>query len=629
MKFFVAFFFNITFFVSIVWAQKPFKLSEIDQHTNLNANMSFYVDSKNSDSIKTLSDKVFIALKKANFGISKDAVWGRVEIVNDTLKQQKIVLFNPLASMDEIDVYVYKNGVEAGRYALGDTRALKNNPLQYRLSGISLEINSDETYIVFARNYHPSGINIVEWQIRKQSDFMPFVFREMLFWGVFAGMIMALIVYNIGLFFALKERFFAFYSLLALMSVLFQLSINGLAYMFQIRLDVGQSAVYGLMFGIFSLLFGLSFFSRITLEHSKFTRIAYAIAVLAAIWVVLMVLRYPSVTILAKGAQIVGLLTLTFAFVIAILGLYHRYEGARYFFAGQVSIFLAYFYQIIVRAGLIDAIFTSSYVVAVCSFFDILLISVAISQKIKKIETDRQNNAKMITIQSRFAVMGKTAANILHQWRQPITHIGTIAMLIESVIRDGKDPTAEKLRSVIPKLHSTIDFMTQTVLELNELYKSDSDYNCFEIKTEVSHILEMLQEKINYFNISIEMQIDERITVVQYKNVFLNVLMSIIDNALDILTTNNVQNGTVHIAGFEKNGVIVIEIADNAGGIRIRPLEAVFDPFVSSKENSSGLGLPIAKMMVEQKLGGTISVQNRNNGALFRITFPRKVLKSQ
>lgn len=224
--------------------------------------------------------------------------------------------------------------------------------------------------------------------------------------------------------------------------------------------------------------------------------------------------------------------------------------------------------------------------------------------------------------------MGKTAANILHQWRQPITHVGTIAMYIESVIRDGKDTTAEKLRSVVPKLHSTIDFMTQTVLEMNEFYKSDSDCVEFDIKSKVFHILELLQEKIKFSNVQVDIWIDENLRIVQYKNAFFNVLMSIIDNALDIIEIMNVRNGIIKIEVFEKNGTIIIEISDNAGGIHSQPLDDIFDPFVTTKESSSGLGLPIAKMLVEQKLGGTISVQNTNDGALFRITFPCKVGKN-
>lgn len=202
----------------------------------------------------------------------------------------------------------------------------------------------------------------------------------MLFWGVFGGTILALIVYNIGLYTALRKRFFAFYALFAAMSLLFQLSINGLFYLFDFRLDTGLSFIYVLLAGVFSLLFAFSFFDRFSIEYSKFRLFAYLLIGLNIVWVVMSIVVYPSEPLLAKGALFLTIANFLLAFSIALIGVYRRYEGSFYFFAGQVFIFIAYFYQIAVRIGVLDTLYLSTYVVAVCSFFDILFLSVAISQ---------------------------------------------------------------------------------------------------------------------------------------------------------------------------------------------------------------------------------------------------------
>lgn len=142
MKFLAAIFFNVLFLVSVVSAQEPFRLSQMRMHTNLDSYMGVIVDTANAYIVKTIREKDFVPLQKINYGISKNVVWTRTEILNDTDSIQKIILFNPLASMDEIDVYIYQNGILSAEYALGDRRAVENNSLFYRLAGISLEIAS-------------------------------------------------------------------------------------------------------------------------------------------------------------------------------------------------------------------------------------------------------------------------------------------------------------------------------------------------------------------------------------------------------------------------------------------------------------------------------------------------------
>ena len=63
----------------------------------------------------------------------------------------------------------------------------------------------------------------------------------------------------------------------------------------------------------------------------------------------------------------------------------------------------------------------------------------------------------------------------------------------------------------------------------------------------------------------------------------------------------------------------IITYEDNAGGIKIKPIELVFNYFVTSKNNnkSSGIGLAVAKLLIEERLKGKISIKNSDVGAVF------------
>jgi signal transduction histidine kinase len=81
----------------------------------------------------------------------------------------------------------------------------------------------------------------------------------------------------------------------------------------------------------------------------------------------------------------------------------------------------------------------------------------------------------------------------------------------------------------------------------------------------------------------------------------------------------------ISISSDENKNILTYK--DNAGGIKIKPIEKVFDYFVSSKGDTEGhgIGLAMVKILVEERLDGTISVQNSEDGVVFEICF-RKYL---
>ncbi len=67
-----------------------------------------------------------------------------------------------------------------------------------------------------------------------------------------------------------------------------------------------------------------------------------------------------------------------------------------------------------------------------------------------------------------------------------------------------------------------------------------------------------------------------------------------------------------------------IEIADYAGGVCESIIKSVFEPYVSTKgEKGTGIGLYMVKMIVEDRMGGKISVTNKDGGACFRLDFKK------
>jgi len=86
----------------------------------------------------------------------------------------------------------------------------------------------------------------------------------------------------------------------------------------------------------------------------------------------------------------------------------------------------------------------------------------------------------------------------------------------------------------------------------------------------------------------------------------------------------------IFITVTKKGEKITLEIQDNAGGIPKEIVEKIFDPYFSTKQdrNGTGLGLYMSKMIIEEKLYGSLRVKNRDEGACFIISLRDEVEKN-
>lgn len=98
-------------------------------------------------------------------------------------------------------------------------------------------------------------------------------------------------------------------------------------------------------------------------------------------------------------------------------------------------------------------------------------------------------------------------------------------------------------------------------------------------------------------------------------------------NAKDLLVHRKVESAYIKINIFEKEGDVVLEVSDNAGGMKEKNLQRVFEPYFTTKHKSSGtgLGLYISKMIIENSMDGTLYGENLQEGAKFTITMKKVV----
>jgi signal transduction histidine kinase len=96
-------------------------------------------------------------------------------------------------------------------------------------------------------------------------------------------------------------------------------------------------------------------------------------------------------------------------------------------------------------------------------------------------------------------------------------------------------------------------------------------------------------------------------------------LINLLTNAIDASPEGEI----VTVSSYQKGGKIIIDVSDHGCGVPIDRKEEIFSPFFTTKEHGTGLGLPIAKKIVEAHNGSMEVLENRQKGAIFRVMLQR------
>ncbi len=221
---------------------------------------------------------------------------------------------------------------------------------------------------------------------------------------------------------------------------------------------------------------------------------------------------------------------------------------------------------------------------------------------------------------AKMADMGEMIGNIAHQWRQPLALNNTIISILKEK-NQREILKSEELTIKLNEMENSIQYMSRTIDDFMSFYHPSKRKINFLASEAVNRTLEIIRPLLNKSNIDIRLNIISKPYIHGYMNEYAQVLISILTNAKDMLIRRKVKNAYINITLSKTTNSVILEISDNAGGIKEENIYCIFNPYFTTKHKSvgTGLGLYISKMIIEKSMNGTLSVQNSENGAKFTI----------
>lgn len=208
----------------------------------------------------------------------------------------------------------------------------------------------------------------------------------------------------------------------------------------------------------------------------------------------------------------------------------------------------------------------------------------------------------------KFAVLGKTAAWVAHEIRNPMAAIYTTLQNIERGF-SGDATKIYALRNVMKE----VDRVEQLIRELLNLSISvPLNILRVDIYELLKQTIELVQKKDSQKNIIFEFKGSKIYTMAdpnRLKQVFINIIINAVES---ISGTGKINITLVKERSTNKNKKLIVKFKDNGKGINPTDMSKIFDPFFSTKLHGTGLGLTVSHKIIQDH-NGLMEIESEEN----------------
>lgn len=232
--------------------------------------------------------------------------------------------------------------------------------------------------------------------------------------------------------------------------------------------------------------------------------------------------------------------------------------------------------------------------------------------------------------QSKMAAMGEMIENIAHQWRQPLSLISTAATGAK-LRKDFESLSDTDFYEAMDIINNSAQHLSSTIDDFRNFFSNEKEASFFDINIPIEKVLYLVSSKLKNRNIEIIKNTQE-IVILGLVNEFIQVLLNIINNAVDALEESNSKKKFIFIDTYKEENNLILKIKDNAGGIKEEIIDRIFEPYFTTKHKSqgTGIGLYMSNEIIKKHMNGNISVSNKKylyentnyNGAEFKTVIP-------
>ena len=596
----------------------------------------------NVNDIRSLSDQSWTKsnVEILNIGFIDQSIWIRFRVKQNPLNPQELLIELAHPNTDWIDVYFYQNDLLTDKHHTGDGYPFQVRPTEH--SGYLFPVkfgalNYVDVYIKVTSK-GPKQIPLFLWSAE---TFHQHDAALSLGHGLYYGMMLVMIFYNLFIYITIRERVYLFYILYVFSILGFQASLHGTNYQF---LWPNSPAWNNMSVPLFigASMGAIGLFTHEFLNFKKnapaFSRIFHVLITLCLAQVCCSLFLDYSIMI-RTGVLLVILISPT-AFIAGILLAKQGSRNARFFSISWLPLLVGACLGAFNKAGIVPINFFTDNALPLGSAIEVVLLSIALASRITTLKEEqirskrselehktRQMEAEKLALKANAENHAKSEflAKISHEIRTPMNGIlGMSQLLHDSSLSQQQAHYNEIIHSSGHALLSIInDILDYSRIEQGQL----------EIQHQPFNLHELLENTLGIFALeaykkSVELMSYTAPDIGQQMNGdpgrIRQILVNLISNAFKFTQRGQI---IVYIEYMDKGQSLVrFSVTDSGSGIDQTSHSHLFEPFTQADENiarkngGTGLGLAISKQLAELMSGEIGFHSEKDFGSQFWFT---------
>lgn len=217
------------------------------------------------------------------------------------------------------------------------------------------------------------------------------------------------------------------------------------------------------------------------------------------------------------------------------------------------------------------------------------------------------------THKDRLTILGQMSASFVHEFRNPLTSVmGFVKLLQQS------NPHLAYLNVIQHELDQ-LNYRISQFLLISKKGATDKVKETFPLSALLNDILEFLYPSIAYGDVEVVLRIEKGIFLHGYQDELKQVLVNLILNSIDALQQKS-DSKTLRVDASSTSTGTRVMVSNNGPAISPNLISAIFEPFVTTKDLGTGLGLFVCKQIIDQH-GGTIQCESNDECTTFTMHF--------
>jgi len=246
-----------------------------------------------------------------------------------------------------------------------------------------------------------------------------------------------------------------------------------------------------------------------------------------------------------------------------------------------------------------------------------------------RLREEKQRLQEQSARMSKLMSISAMSAGIVHEIGQPLN---ALRVLVDSMLywrERGINLAEDKIYANMERISNQVGRIDDIIKHMRSFVSigSPTELNFCNLNNTVERVLAILGSQLSAHGISVITNLQKDLKSIWGSNLSLEeMLINLLVNAMHALDAGQIEEKKITLLTQMIDDSIVLEVADNAGGIPDDLRNAIFEPFYTSHQTSggTGLGLPIVRSIVERHKGQITVFNNKNGGATFRILIPVK-----